>query len=560
MYIGSAQARAAHIEGDRMERRTRSRDWLLASLLTLVLVAAACGGDDDGGGGGGGGGEGAAGDLEEITWALPGLPDVLLVPHDWTTYSGAVMSLVEEGALAFGDDLSLQPALAEDWEAVDPTTYVFTLRDGVTFHDGSPLTADDVAFSIEWNMDPDNQSQLAAFFGSVDTVEATAEDEVTVTLTRPDAQFAYSMAHMSGFVMQRAQLESAGEDFGTPEVLPLGTGPYRLVEFVPDDHVTLERYDDYWGDPGLAERIVIRAIPDSQTRLLAMQSGDIDGTFDVPISEVEQWQGLEGVSVITAPSNGVYQLILDYESPPFDDIHVRRAIAYAVDREGIVQGVLNGNGAAALAINPPGIWGGVLDEQAVTDFYGTVETYTFDLDAAQQELAQSSVPDGFEFSVPVPNNDPVAINSFLAVSETLGQIGITMDVRQVDPGEWLDVYFAHEEGLGAQFMAYFPDYADPANYPYLFYHSANAAPNGLNGSNYVNEEVDALIDESLQSTDTAARAEALQQVIAQAQEDVATVPIHWPDSAMAIRDDLRLDGYNAFWYNVPWAIRGFGPV
>jgi peptide/nickel transport system substrate-binding protein len=537
-----------------MSRRSRSRCSIVASLVALSLLAAACGGDD-----GGGDGDGAqpAGELDEVTWALPALPDVLLVPHDWTTYSGAVMSLVQEGSLAFGDDLALQPALAEDWEAVDAKTYVFTLREGVTFHDGSPLTAEDVVFTIEWNMDPKNASQLAAFFGSVDTVEATADNEVTVSLKKPDAQFAYSMAHMSGFIMKREQVESAGKDFGTPDVLPLGTGPYRLVEFVPDDHVTLERYDDYWGERGSVERIVIRAIPDSQNRLLAMQSGDIDGTFDVPISEVDQWESLEGVNVVTAPSNGVYQLILDYKTPPFDDMNVRRAIALAIDREGIVQGVLNGKGAAARAINPPGIWGGVLDEPAVNEFYDTIETYEFDLDAAREELAQSSVPDGFDFSVPVPNNDPVAINTFLAISETLAQIGITMDVRQVDSGEWLDVYFAHED-LGAQFMAYFPDYADPANYPYLFYHSDNAAPNGLNGSNYVSAEVDALIDDSLQSTDAAARAEALQQVIARAQEDVATVPIHWPDSAMAIRDDLRLDGYNAFWYNIPWAIRGFG--
>jgi len=537
-----------------MERRRRSRILIVASLASLLsLIATAC----DGGGEGGDDTGATAGDIEEVTWALPDLPDVLLVPHDWTTYSGAIMSLVEEGALAFGDDLSLQPALAQSWEAVDPTTYVFTLRDGVTFHDGSPLTAEDVVFTLEWNMDPENESQLAAFFGSVDSVEATGDSEVTVTLTKPDAQFQYSMAHMSGFIMNKAQIESAGETFGTPDVLPLGTGPYKLVEFVPDDHVTLERYEDYWGEQGPAKRIVIRSIPDSQTRLLAMQNGDIDGTFDVPISEVDQWESLDGVTVITAPSNGVYQLILDQETPPFDDIHVRKAIAFAVDRDGIVQAVLNGKGAAARAINPPGIWGGVLDEASVNAFYDTLPTYAFDLDAARAELAQSSVPDGFEFSVPVPNTDPVAINSFLAISETLTQIGITMNVEQVDPGEWLDVYFGHEE-LGAQFMAYFPDYADPANYPYLFYYSGNAVANGLNGSNYRNPDVDALIEESLESTDTATRAEALQQVIALANEDVATVPIHWPDSAMAISSDLRLDGYSAFWYNIPWAIRGFG--
>lgn len=539
-----------------MKRPRRSRILLLASLLSLVVAACSSGADEEGDGGGGATG---TGDIEEVTWALPDLGDVLLVPHDWTTYAGAIMSLVEEGILAFGDDLSLQPATAESWEIVDPVTYVFTLRDGVTFHDGSPLTPEDVVFTIEWNMNPDNASQLAAFFGSVAGVEATADNEVTFTLSKPDAQFAYSLAHMAGFIMNKAQLESAGENFGTPDVLPLGTGPYELVEFVPDDHITLDRYDDYWGEQGPAKRIVIRSIPDSQTRLLAMQNGDIDGTFDVPISEVDQWEGLDGVTVITAPSNGVYQLVLDEETPPFDDIHVRKAIAYSVDRDGIVQAVLNGKGAPALAINPPGIWGGVLDEASVNAFYETIPTYAFDLDAAAAELAQSSVPDGFEFSVNVPNTDPVAINTFLAIAETLTQIGITMSVEQVDPGEWLDVYFGHED-LGAQFMAYFPDYADPANYPYLFYYGGNAVANGLNGSNYKNPEVDALIEQALQESDPAVRAQALEQVIMQAAEDVATVPIHWPDSAMAISSDLRLDGYSAFWYNIPWAIRGFGPA
>jgi peptide/nickel transport system substrate-binding protein len=534
-----------------MERRPYVRTPVAILLLTLVL--AACGG----GGDGESSGSPATGDIAEVTWALPTLPDVLLAPHSWTTAAGAVLALAEEGMLAFGDDLTLQPGVAESYDRVDPITYVFTLRKGVTFQDGTPVTPEDVVYTVQWNMDEKNASQLATFFGTVDKIEATGDDQVTVTLTHPDAQFIYSMAHMSGFIMEKKQLESAGDAFGTPDVLPVGTGPYQITEFVPGDHVTLERYDGYWGEQGPAKKIIIRSIPDAQTRLLAMQNGDIDGTFDVPVSEVSQWEGLDGVNVITAPSNGVYQMVLDQTTEPFDDIHVRKAIAYAIDRQGIVTAVLNGKGAPALAIDPPGIWGSVLDADSVNAFYGTIPTYQYDLDAARNELSQSSVPDGFDFSVPVPNNDPVAINAFLAIAESLGQIGITMKVQQVDPTEWLNTYFAHEN-LGAQFMAYFPDYADPANYPYLFYYSKNAVANGMNASNYKNPEVDGLIETSLQSADTAERADALQQVISIAAEDVPTVPLFWPDSAMAISSSLRLDGYNAFWYNIPWAIRGFG--
>ncbi len=525
-----------------MEPRRARRRWPLALVASLALVAAAC-----------------QGAIEEITWALPDIPDVLLVPHDWTTYSGAVMSLVEEGMLAFGDDLQLIPGTAESWEQVDPTTYRFTLRDGVTFHDGTPLTPEDVVYSLTWHLDPDNASQLAAFFASVDSVEATGEREVTVHLKHPDAQFLYSLAHMSGFIMQKAQLQANPETFGTPDVLPVGTGPYRLVEFVPDERIVLERYDGYWGDGGPARRIVIRPIPDHQTRLLAMQNGDIDGTFDVPISEVDQWERLENARVVTAPSLGVYLFTLDRETPPFDDLHVRRAIAYSIDREGLVQAVLKGKGEAAVAINPPGMWAGVMSEEEVRAFYDTLEPYAFDLEKARQELAQSSVPGGFEATVNVPNTDPLMVNAALNLSENLKQIGVTLEVRQVDPGEWLDVYFAHED-LGIQMMAYFPDFADPVNYPYLFLYSGNAVRDGLNGSNYRDPRVDRAIETALRSSDPAERAAALQEAIGISQEDVAVVPVFWPDSAMAIRSDLRLDGYNAFWYNIPWAIRGFGPA
>lgn len=495
--------------------------------------------------------------IEEIRWALPAINDTMFVPRAWSTYVGAIMSLVQEGPLAFADDLSLTPGVAESWQQVDPTTYKYVLRKGVTFGDGSPLTSADVVASFTYHMNPDAGSQLAAFFSSVASVEATGENEVTVKLKAPNVQFQYTPAHMAGFIFNKAQLEQFPDDIGTPDALPLGTGPYKLVEFAPADRVVLEARDDYWGPKPVAKRIVFTAIADRQTRLLAMQNGDIDGTFDLAISDIDQWKALGNVDVITAPSLGVFLLTMDHSTAPFDDIHVRKAIAYAVDREGLVKALLKGNGEAATALNPPEMWAGVMPPDEARSFYGTLPGYAFDLEKAKAELAQSGHPNGFEVSVPGSAADPYMINILQSVSENLKQIGITVNVQEIDANQWLAGYFRHEN-LGLQIMAYFPDFADPANYPYLFFASANAAKDGMNGSNFKHAEVDKALAIANEQSDPKARADALKQVFKIANEEVAVVPIFWPASAMATSNKYKLTGYNAFWYNIPWAIRGFG--
>ena len=149
------------------------------------------------------------------------------------------------------------------------------------------------------------------------------------------------------------------------------------------------------------------------------------------------------------------------------------------------------------------------------------------------------------------------INILQSVSENLKQIGINVTVQEIDANQWLAGYFRHEN-LGMQIMAYYPDFADAANYPYLFFASATAAKDGMNGSNFKNADVDAALKIANEQSDPAARAEALKKVFQIANEDVAVVPVFWPASAMAINNKYKLTGYNAFWYNVPWAIRGFG--
>ena len=500
----------------------------------------------------------ASSDIEEITWALPFLPDTLFVPHEWTTAQGVVVSLAQEGLLAFDDDLKLTGALAESWEQVDDITYVYTIREGATFHDGSPVTAEDVAASMSWHLDPENFSFVDFFYFSVDSIEATGDREVTVTLFEPDVTWQYTPALMAGFIMPASQLASADIDLlGTPDLIPIGTGPYRVVEFIPGDRVVLERYDGYWGDNGPAKQITITQISNPQQRLLAMSDGDIDGTFELPETEIDQWQNLDGVDVITEPALTLVAITLDYFDHPFGDIHVRRAIAHSLDQEGLINAVLKGQGEKGTTEAPPDSWTPVSSGDSARSFYATLPQYEFDMEKAAAELAQSSVPDGFEFSVPVPGGADLMLNPLLSLQQNLETIGITMTIDEVDDAAWQEAYFAGE-GLGMQVIQLASDYVDPINMPTLLLWSLQAG-GGFNASNYVNDRVDELIGVALGESDPAAREAALQEMFEIARDEVATIPIYYLDTGMAIRSDLKLDGFNAFYYNIPWAIRGFGP-
>lgn len=553
-------------------RRTSLR--LLALVAVLALFAAACdsGGDEttttaaDGTQTSEAGGEvteptdgdGAAGELEEVTWALPFLPDTLFVPNEFTTAQGVVVSLAQEGLLAFDDDYNLIPALAESWEQVDDVTYVYTIREDATFQDGTPVTAADVVASWNYNLNPDNLSFVDYFYFSVDSIEATGDREVTVTLLAPDATWQYTPALMAGFVLPASQLEGDTELLGSPESIPIGTGPYQVTEFVPGDHVTLERYDGYWGENGPAQTITITQIPEPQTMQIALSDGDIDGTFEISPTDIEGWMGLDNVDVVTAPSLAVVLLTMDFDTPPFDDPNVRQAIAHSIDKDGLVAAVLQGAGEKAITVNPPDIWAPVMSADDARAFDASLPQYDFDLEAAATALAASSVPDGFEFTVQVPGGADLMVNPLLTLQQNLATLGITMTIDEVDDQTWFETYLTHDPGLGMQVMQLAPDFVDPVNYPVLFLWGAQAAPGGYNASNFVDEQVDAQMDVALSSSDPEERRAAIEEILQIAQEDIAVIPIYFPDTGMAIRSDLRLDGYNALYYNIPWAIRGFG--
>ena len=220
-----------------------------------------------------------------------------------------------------------------------------------------------------------------------------------------------------------------------------------------------------------------------------MQNGDIDGTFDLAISDIDQWKALNNVDVITAPSLGIFVLTLDHSAPPFDDIHVRRAIAYAVDREGLVKALLKGNGEPATALNPPEMWAGVLPPEEVRAFYATLPATVRSRKGQGRAGAIRRIRTASTSPCPAPPAIPTWSTSCRASGEPEADRH-HVDVQEIDGNQWLAGYFRHEK-LGMQIMAYYPDSPIRRTIPTCSSTAPMPAKDGMNGSNFKNPEVDA---------------------------------------------------------------------
>ena len=178
------------------------------------------------------------------------------------------------------------------------------------------------------------------------------------------------------------------------------------------------------------------------------------------------------------------------------------------------------------------------------------------MEKAKAELAQSAHAAGFAFTAPVSSALPDMVNAMQSLAQNLKALNIDMKVEEHDANQWLADYFKHEN-LGMQAMNYYPDFGDPAAYPYLFFHSDNARADGMNASNFRNAEVDGFINTADQVSDPAVRADALKKAFQIANDQVAVITLFTPYNAMALSGKYQMTGYNAFWYNIPWAMRGF---
>jgi peptide/nickel transport system substrate-binding protein len=519
--------------------------------LSLGGLLVACADDEGSTTTGGSPAKGADTQIDRITWALNSPIPSLDVATGRVIPGIAVMSLGLEGLVTVGDDRKVEPLLAESWDQPDPSTYVYKLREGVKFWDGSPLTVEDVVWSMSRHLDPKLASQIGNLWANAKSVEASGPNEVTVRMKQPDAMFPYVPALT--FITPKALGEKLGKKLGTPgsEMTTMGTGPYELVSFNADTGLEVKRNAGYWGEQPRVKAASVKFIVDPQTLLLALRSGEVDGTFNLPADRSKAYDRLTTATTEWVPGAQTNYLSLDTSAEPWNDVHVRRMLAYATDKEGYIKAFLGGHARPALSMVPPENWTAVASQSEVDEIYSQLAQYPYDLDKAKDELSQSAYPDGFSATVQFPDTNPLNGKVLVSLSETLKGLGVTLKVREVPGAKWLADLYAHKN-LGMQISGYGTVSVDPAYHLLPFFLSAGAKANGLNTANVKDERIDGLVQEQLESADKATRVKALTEILKYASEELPYVPLWWQEVGMAVNEKYVYEGFNASYFLTDW--------
>lgn len=418
--------------------------------------------------------------------------------------------------------LKVVPELAESVDRPDDLTYIATLRHGVRFHDGSALTANDVAYTFRSFLDPAFRGRSGAYT-NVKNVEILNPSTVIFHLKTPSASFPINL--VMGIVKDGSGAANARS--------PVGTGPYKLQSFKPDDRIVLTRFDGYFDGRAKNSGVVLKVVPDDTMRGLELRKGAVDLVVnDVAPDIVWQMQREGKLGIATGPGTDYAYIGLNLQDPVLQRIEVRKAIGYAIDRDAIVKYLRRGYASTAVGIVPPMSWA---FEREVFDF-------RFDPAEAGRLLdaAGFTDPDGggprprLSLTLKTSTAEMYRVQA-AAIQQDLARVGIAVTVRSQEFATLLgDVVKGNFQMYTAQFVGV----TDPDMLRRVF-HSRQAPPNGLNRARYQSADVDRLIDEASAMTDDAQRRVLYGQAQAAIARDVPVVSLWYKTNVAVFQPEIR---------------------
>ncbi len=445
------------------------------------------------------------------------------------------------------DSTQVEPSLAESWTvSADGLVWTFKLRKGIKFHDGTPFNADAVKFSYDRQVDAKNPYHNGTFpyadftFQNVKSVDAVDSSTVRFTLSAPYAPFIANQAMFSTGIVSPTAVKKYGKDFFKH---PVGTGPFKFVEWVQKDHATYEANKSYWDGRPCVDRLIIRGIPDNTVRVLELEKGTAHIIDQVNPQDYERIRSSPNLELFTAPGLNVGYIGMNTTKEPFNDVRIRRAVNYAIDRGAITKAFYAGVGAPAKNPMPPTIWG----------YNDAVKPYEHNVAKAKELIAEAGYPDGFSAELWWPNRARPYLTQPQKIAEAfqqqLAEAGIRVKLVTFEWGTYLKKTAAGEHQM--MILGWTGDNGDPDNFIYVLLDKDNIGKS--NRAYYKNETTHQLLIKAQQIANQAERANLYRQVQQILHDDAPWAPFVHAARVSANRKEVA--NYSKHPLDIAWLHR-----
>lgn len=503
---------ARAVSGSQCSLRSRSlRGRATALAGALVLVLCSCMGTSSESSGTGDGTL-RIGMSEEVL--------TLDIPNYRSTQDIMVGAIGLETLIRMDANSKLHPLLATSWKEINRTTYNFRLRSGVTFHDGTPFNATSVKKFFDRA-----KSALKGerFYAMIDMITTKGDNEVTFHLKQPFSPFLGNLAYPTGGIQSPASMDKYNDQELARH--PVGTGPYQLSSW-NGNTITYKRYDRYWNGKPPLNRIVLQYIPDDSTRLAALKANEIDVDQNPPLNDVAKLKKDDALQVFEGPRAQDYMLTFNHKNPALKNEDVRRAIAMAIDKKQLVDGVSEGIPRMATGFVPPEL------------VKMSTKPIPYDPAEARRLLAKAGYPNGMKLDLWTPTGIvPNDVEMCENIQAQLAKVGIKAKVVNKEYAAYADGLARHEQDLAGLAWAH-------TGSPDSWYRGVFQSKSAANWSAYSNPRADALIDAAVQAPTYEESEKIWRQLDQLLVDDVAAVPIYWSTYDWAASSSVKGFGYH----------------
>lgn len=494
----------------------RAMSLVLAAAMALSL--AACGGNQENNGSGGGT---AGGYKNTLTWAQ-GADVTSLDPHQGKETPAVQVNTQIFDTLVTVDPETNEvvPQIAESWEQTDDQTYVFKIREGIKFHDGSDLTAEDVKFSLDRAR---NSAAVSYIVNFIEEVTVDDDHTVTVKTTAPYAPTLRNLAIPFAAIVPKAVVEADENAFIQN---PVGSGPYKFVEWNHGDHVTLKAFDDYYAGKPETENLIMKVIPETSQRTIALETGEVDLAYDLAVNDIPKVNSDDKLTVYEIPSLTCWYVSMNMNKKPFDNPKVREAMSMAIDRQTIIDTINAGSGQTANAIIAPAVFG-----------YYSTGVKEYNPTKAKELLAEAGYPNGFSTTLWV-NDNQSRIEMCQAMQAMLLEVGVQCNLEVLEFGSFISRTTAGDHDL-----AYFGWTTSSGDADYSYYSLEHSTQQGAAGNRsfLADPDVDKLIEEARSNTNEEERKELYKELAIKLDEINNNIPVYY--SSINVGANKKVEGF-----------------